>query len=140
MKKENKEKAKQKRAAERRKKELIGKLKIVGAVVAVVAVIAGIVVLANMEPVVKVENGDTVNIDYVGYIDGVEFEGGSTDGAGTDLVIGSGTYIDGFEEGIIGHTVGETFDLNLSFPDDYWNTEYAGKDVVFTVTLNEIYE
>lgn len=140
MKKENKEKAKQKRAAERRKKELIGKLKIVGAVVAVVAVIAGIVVLANMEPVVKVENGDTVNIDYVGYIDGVEFEGGSTDGAGADLVIGSGTYIDGFEEGIIGHTVGETFDLNLSFPDDYWNTEYAGKDVVFTVTLNEIYE
>ena len=89
---------------------------------------------------VAVENGDVVNIDYTGYIDGEAFSGGSTDGLGTDLEIGSGSYIEGFEEGIIGHTIGDTFDLNLSFPDDYWNEEFAGKDVVFTTTINGIYE
>lgn len=89
---------------------------------------------------VAVKDGDTVNIDFTGYIDGETFDGGSTNGAGTDLVIGSGGYIAGFEEGIIGHTVGETFDLNLTFPEDYWDEDYAGKDVVFTTTVNGIYE
>lgn len=89
---------------------------------------------------VVVQDGDTVNIDFTGYIDGETFEGGSTNGAGTDLVIGSGGYIAGFEDGIIGHSVGETFDLNLTFPEDYWNEDYAGKDVVFTTTVNGIYE
>ena len=87
------------------------------------------------------ENGDKVNIDYTGYMDGEKFEGGSTDGQGTDLVLGSGSYIDGFEDGVVGHKVGETFDLNLKFPDDYKvNTELAGKDVTFEVTLNGVYK
>ena len=88
----------------------------------------------------EVEDGDVVNIDYTGYLDGEAFDGGSTNGAGADLEIGSDTYIDGFEEGIIGHTVGETFDLNLTFPENYGNEDLAGKDVVFETTINGIYE
>ncbi len=83
-----------------------------------------------------VESGDTVNIDYVGKMDGEEFDGGSAEGY--DLEIGSCTFIDGFEDGIIGMQVGETKDLNLKFPDDYHSTDLAGKDVVFTVTVNSI--
>ena len=94
----------------------------------------------NTEAGTVAEDGDTVNIDYTGYIDGEKFDGGSTDGNGADLTLGSGQYIDGFEDGVVGHTVGETFDLNLKFPDNYFNTEYAGKDVTFEVTLNGIYE
>ena len=66
-----------------------------------------------------VEEGDTVNIDYVGTVDGVAFEGGDTEGMGADLTIGSDEYIDGFEDAIIGHTVGETFDLTVTFPENY---------------------
>lgn len=77
-----------------------------------------------------------VNIDFVGKIDGKEFEGGSAED--TVLLLGSKTYIDGFEAGIVGMKKGETKDLELTFPKDYGNTEYAGKDVVFTVTLNRI--
>lgn len=84
-----------------------------------------------------VESGDIVNIDYVGKVDGEEFTGGSAQGA--HLTIGSGTFIDGFEDGLIGKNVGETVDLNLTFPDNYTNdTTLAGKDVVFTVTINSI--
>lgn len=83
-----------------------------------------------------VQDGDTVNIDYVGKIDGKEFDGGSAQGS--VLVIGSDTFIDGFEDGLIGMKKGETKDLNLTFPDDYGNTDVAGKAVVFTVTLNSI--
>ena len=83
-----------------------------------------------------VQDGDTVNIDYVGKIDGKEFNGGSAQGS--VLVIGSDTFIDGFEDGLIGMKKGETRDLNLTFPDDYGNTDVAGKAVVFTVTLNSI--
>jgi trigger factor len=82
--------------------------------------------------------GDTVNIDYVGTIDGEEFSGGSTDGSGTDLELGSGTYIDDFEDQIVGHTVGDSFDVNVTFPDDYGSTDLAGQDAVFAVTLNSI--
>ena len=90
---------------------------------------------------VAAQNGDTVNIDYTGYLDGTAFKGGSTNGSGADLELGSGTYIDGFEDGIVGHTVGETFDLNLTFPETYPNNpDLAGKEVVFTVTLNGIYK
>ena len=85
-------------------------------------------------------DGDTVNIDYVGRIDGVEFNGGSTNGLGTDVTIGVTQYIDDFLEQIIGHTPGETFDVEVTFPDDYWNEELGGKDAVFTVTLNYIVE
>ena len=95
----------------------------------------------NTETDTVAENGDKVNIDYTGYMDGEKFEGGSTDGQGTDLVLGSGSYIDGFEDGVVGHKVGETFDLNLKFPDDYkLNTELAGRDVTFEVTLNGVYK
>lgn len=81
-------------------------------------------------------NGDTVNIDYEGKLDGEAFDGGSdTD---YNLEIGSGSFIDGFEDGLIGMKKGETKDLNLTFPDDYSNTDLAGQDVVFTVTINNI--
>ena len=83
-----------------------------------------------------VQDGDIVNINYVGTIDGAEFDGGSYDGY--DLTIGSDSFIDGFEDSIIGHSIGETFDWNGSFPEDYGNTEYAGKAVTFTITVNSI--
>ncbi|MCC8137224.1 MAG: trigger factor [Clostridiales bacterium] len=81
-----------------------------------------------------VQEGDTVDISYVGKMDGEEFDGGSGD---YELEIGSGTFIDGFEEGLIGVEVGETVDLELTFPEDYYE-ELAGQDVVFTVTVNGI--
>lgn len=87
-----------------------------------------------------VENGDTVNIDYTGYVDDVAFDGGSTNGAGADLTIGSGTYIDDFEEQLIGYHVGDTVTVNVTFPEDYGNEELNGKDAVFEVTINGIYE
>lgn len=85
-----------------------------------------------------VEDGDIANIDYVGKIDGEEFDGGSA--TGYDLTIGSGSFIDGFEDGLIGAKVGETVTLDLKFPDDYSNEDVAGKDVQFDVTINKIQE
>lgn len=84
----------------------------------------------------KVQKGDTVFISYVGKKDGVAFEGGTS--TGTNLVIGSGQYIDGFEDGLIGVAAGKTVDLNLTFPKDYGNAELNGKAVVFTVTVKTI--
>jgi FKBP-type peptidyl-prolyl cis-trans isomerase len=89
---------------------------------------------------IEVKSGDTVNIDYTGTIDGEEFDGGSTNGQGTDLVLGSGSYIDGFEDGIIGHKVGETFDVNVTFPENYGVDSLNGKDAVFSVTINGVYQ
>lgn len=83
-----------------------------------------------------VAKNDTVNIDYEGKIDGETFSGGSAED--TDLTIGSGQFIDGFEDGLIGKPVGSTQTLNLKFPDDYNSSEVAGKDVVFTVMINHI--
>lgn len=83
-----------------------------------------------------VEDGDTANIDYEGKLDGEAFDGGTA--KGYDLVIGSHSFIDGFEDGLIGVTVGETVDLPLTFPENYGNADLAGKEVVFTVTVNEI--
>lgn len=85
-------------------------------------------------------DGDTVNIDYVGRIDGVAFDGGNTNGGGADLKLGSGTYIDNFEEQIVGHTPGETFDVTVTFPEDYGNEDLNGKEAVFETTLNYIKE
>lgn len=85
-------------------------------------------------------DGDTVNIDYVGTIDGVAFDGGDTQGQGADLVLGSGSYIDDFEDQIVGHTPGETFDVVVTFPEDYGNADVAGKEAVFETTLNYIKE
>ena len=83
------------------------------------------------------KEGDTVNIDYVGKIDGEEFDGGSDQGA--DLKLGSGKFIDGFEDGLIGARKGETRTLNLTFPEDY-TQDLAGKAVEFTVTVNAVKE
>ena len=84
----------------------------------------------------SVQDGDVVNIDYEGKLDGEAFDGGTSQGF--DLEIGSHTFIDGFEEGLVGVTVGETVDLPLTFPEYYGNDELAGKDVVFTVTVNSV--
>jgi len=86
-----------------------------------------------------VKDGDTVNIDYVGSIDGVEFAGGNTNGAGADLTIGSGTYIDDFEEQLIGGHPGDTVEVNVTFPENYGNEELNGKDALFVVEVNGIY-
>ena len=83
----------------------------------------------------KVKEGDIVTIDFVGKVDGEEIEGGS----GTyDLEIGSDTFIEGFEDGLIGAKKGETRDLELKFPENYGEQSLAGKDAVFTVTVNKI--
>ncbi len=87
-----------------------------------------------------IEDGDTVNIDYVGSIDGVEFDGGSTEGNGTTVTIGVTSYIDGFLDQLIGHAPGETFDINVTFPEDYGNEDLNGKDAVFSITINYIEE
>ncbi len=87
-----------------------------------------------------VEDGDTVNIDYVGSIDGVEFDGGNTQGMGTDLVIGSGSYIDDFEDQLIGAHPGDQVDVYVTFPEDYGVEDLNGKEALFQVTINGIYE
>lgn len=85
-----------------------------------------------------IEEGDTANIDYEGkYADTKEaFQGGTAQGY--DLAIGSGQFIDGFEDGLIGVKKGETVDLSLTFPENYGSADLAGKDVIFTVTVNSI--
>ena len=101
-------------------------------------------ILASFEETVEVTDraaatGDTVNIDYAGSIDGVAFDGGTAQGY--DLTLGSGRFIDGFEDQIVGHTPGETFDVVVTFPDPYENNpDLAGKEAVFTTTLNSIQE
>ena len=94
---------------------------------------------AKKEPVERaVKNGDEVNIDFEGKKDGVAFDGGK--GEKYDLVIGSNSFIPGFEEGIVGKKTGETFDLNVTFPDTYHVADLKGADVVFTTTINEVKE
>ena len=91
-------------------------------------------------------NGDTVNIDYAGTVDGVAFTGGTY--TGYSLKLGSGSFIDGFEDQIVGHNTGDTFDVTVTFPDGYdastdsdGNTvELSGKEAVFRVTVNSISE
>lgn len=84
-----------------------------------------------------VQDGDTVHISYVGTMDGAEFEGGSSPEGGVDLRIGSGQYIDGFEDGLIGKRKGETVVLDLTFPEGY-SEDKSGKAVQFTVTIDDI--
>lgn len=83
-----------------------------------------------------VEAGDTVVMDYEGKRDGVAFQGGTASGA--ELTIGSGRFIPGFEEGLMGVVPGETVELPLTFPENYDNGDLAGAEVVFTVTVNYI--
>ena len=82
------------------------------------------------------EEGDTANLDFTGYLNDEEFSGGA--GTDYDLVIGSGTFIPGFEEQMIGMKKGEERDLNVTFPDNYASEELAGQDVVFHVKLNAV--
>lgn len=83
-----------------------------------------------------VANGDTANIDYTGKKDGVAFDGGTAEGY--DLKIGSNSFIEGFETGLIDKKIGDTVDLNLTFPENYNSAELAGKAVVFTVKINYV--
>ncbi|SFA83830.1 trigger factor [Acetitomaculum ruminis DSM 5522] len=86
-----------------------------------------------------VQNGDKVNIDYEGFIDGESRD--ETTAKGSDLVIGSNTFISGFETGLIGHNVGEMVTLDLTFPEDYnADTSLSGKPVQFKVTINSLQE
>ena len=82
------------------------------------------------------ESGNIVNIDYTGRIDGVEFDGGASQGY--ELTLGSGSFIPGFEDGIIGHSVGETFVISVTFPEDYHSADYAGKAAEFEIVFNSI--
>ncbi|MCR5278408.1 MAG: FKBP-type peptidyl-prolyl cis-trans isomerase [Lachnospiraceae bacterium] len=87
----------------------------------------------------EVKDGDTINLDYVGYMDDVEFEGGNTQGNGTELVIGSGSYIDTFEQQLIGAHPGDAVTVNVTFPDPYDNNpDYAGKAARFECTVNSV--
>lgn len=86
----------------------------------------------------EASSGDEVNIDFIGKQDGTPFDGGTA--KGYDLVLGSNSFIPGFEEAIIGHKTGDTFDVPLTFPEDYHAEHLKGADVVFEVTLNDIKE
>lgn len=94
---------------------------------------------AEKKPVDRAaKNGDEVNIDFEGKKDGVAFDGGK--GEKYDIVLGSNSFIPGFEEGIVGKKAGETFDINLTFPKSYHVEELKGAKVVFTTTVNEVKE
>ena len=84
----------------------------------------------------KAENGDTADIDFEGFVDGVAFEGGK--GEHYSLVLGSNSFIPGFEEQVVGHEVGEEFDVNVTFPEQYHAAELAGKPAVFKIKLHEV--
>ncbi len=84
------------------------------------------------------QEGDVVNIDYVGMKDGEAFAGGTAEGY--DLELGSNSFIDGFEDGLVGANTGDELSLNLTFPENYGNAELAGQAVVFDVTVNAIKE
>ena len=84
----------------------------------------------------KAENGDTADIDFEGFVDGVAFEGGK--GERYSLVLGSNSFIPGFEEQVVGHEAGEEFDVNVTFPEQYHAAELAGKPAVFKIKLHEV--
>ncbi len=95
--------------------------------------------LARMISVERpVQNGDEVNLDYSGAVDGVKFDGGTAEGQ--TLTIGSGTFIPGFEEQMVGMAIGEERDINVKFPEEYHSEELKGKDAVFHVKVNSISE
>lgn len=166
MKKENKKLAQQKRA-EARKKQQIQKIvtKVCQIGIPVLLFIVFVVVITvkpfsssnntatgsnansgntngasySADASLTVKSGDTVNIDYVGSIDGVEFAGGNTQGMGTDLTIGSRSYIDDFEEQLIGYHPGDKVMVTATFPENYGKDDLNGKDAVFEVVINGIY-
>lgn len=97
--------------------------------------ICGAAMLAACDSNAGAKKGDTVIIDFAGYLDGVQFDGGTA--AGYPLTLGSGQFVPGFEDQVIGMKVGETRDINITFPEQYV-PGLAGKDVVFKVTVHEI--
>ena len=166
MKKENKKLAQERRAKEKQRekiKEIVVKVCKIGIPT---MLLAAVIVIAIVNPFGKketdsssagstdtnntttlstdsslvVQDGDTVNIDYVGSIDGVEFAGGNTQGGGADLTIGSGMYIDDFEEQLIGAHPGDEVDVYATFPSNYGNEELNGKEALFKVKVNGIYK
>ena len=82
------------------------------------------------------ENGDTVDIDFEGFVDGKAYEGGKAEHY--SLVLGSGSFIPGFEDQVVGHSAGEEFDVNVKFPEEYGAAELAGKDATFKIKLHEV--
>lgn len=82
------------------------------------------------------ENGDTVDIDFEGFVDGKAFEGGKAEHY--SLVLGSGSFIPSFEDQVVGHSAGEEFDVNVKFPEEYGAAELAGKDATFKIKLHEV--
>ena len=82
------------------------------------------------------ENGDTVDIDFEGFVDGKAFDGGKAEHY--SLVLGSGSFIPGFEDQVVGHSAGEEFDVNVKFPEEYGAAELAGKDATFKIKLHEV--
>ena len=102
----------------------------------VLEVFKGYTTLTEQAEDYAAKDGDTVNIDYVGYIDGEKFEGGEDEAF--DLELGSDSFIDGFEDGLIGAKKGEVKTLELKFPEDYGNESLNGKDVTFEVTVNTV--
>ena len=82
------------------------------------------------------QNGDVATIDFDGYVDGVAFEGGK--GENYNLKLGSGSFIPGFEEQVVGKNIGDNFDVNVTFPEDYHAKELAGKPAVFKVTIHKL--
>ena len=163
MKKENRQLAKEQKAVERSKqakqqkvkKQLSSTLPNIIAVVIFVVIAAAVIISSNQskkanhqteervllqtDPELVTKDGNFLNIDFVGKIDGVEFEGGNTNGAGTVLQIGSGRYIDNFEEQLIGYHPGDVVEVTVTFPDNYQEESLRGKEAVFTVTINGIY-
>ena len=164
MKKENKKLAQERRAKERKKqaiKDMVSKICKIGIptllllLIIVIAVVnpfaekdtdadttndttaEGTTLLTDTS--LEITDGDTVNIDYVGSIDGVEFDGGNTQGMGADLTIGSGTYIDDFEQQLIGAHPGDEVNVYATFPEDYGNEALNGKEALFKVVINGIY-
>lgn len=82
------------------------------------------------------ENGDEAVFDFAGYVDGVAFDGGTAENY--SLVLGSGQFIPGFEEQMVGHSIGEEFDVNVKFPEEYHADNLAGKDAVFKIKLHAL--
>lgn len=92
--------------------------------------------LKEVAPGEKAQDGDTTNINFEGFVDGVAFEGGKAEGY--DLKLGSKSFIDNFEDQIVGHVVGDEFDVNVKFPESYFKKELAAQPALFKVKLNSI--
>ena len=153
MKKENQKLAKAQKAAQKKKEANAKLAKNIGIYLIPAILIIGIIVISVIHGInsnpdsytlstdtsLEIQIGDMVNIDFVGSIDGVEFEGGSTEGQGTALVIGAKKYIDDFEEQLVGAHPGDEVDVNVTFPENYGKEELNGKDALFKVKVNGIY-